>query len=91
MTMRQPKSATAAERLTWKEICVRYPDQWVVLVDLDYIDKNGEFRSAVVFGHGPGRKETLRQFDPIQAGYSGFAHYYTGAIRAPISFRLLGL
>lgn len=38
--------------MTWKAICARYPDQWVVLVDTDWVDShNFEFRSARVVGH----------------------------------------
>lgn len=42
--------------LTWKQICERYPDQWVALVEMDLDDDTDEFTVA---GHGtiPGRSQ----------------------------------
>lgn len=38
-----------SERLTWKQIQEKYPDQWVGLVDVKYIDDDGiSVESAVV-------------------------------------------
>lgn len=38
-----------AERLTWNQIQEKYPDQWVGLTDVKYIDDNGiSVESAVV-------------------------------------------
>ena len=38
-----------AERLTWKQIQEKYPDQWVGLVDVQYRDNDGiSVESAVV-------------------------------------------
>ena len=37
------------ERMTWKEIQEKYPDQWVGLVDVKYIDDDGiSIESAVI-------------------------------------------
>lgn len=37
------------KRLTWKEIQKKYPDQWVGLVDVKYVDNDGAtVESAVV-------------------------------------------
>ena len=36
-----------SERLTWKEIAEKYPDQWVGLTDVDWEDE-ANVRSAVV-------------------------------------------
>jgi len=37
------------ERLTWKEIQEKYPDQWVGLTDVEYYpDNNATIKSAVV-------------------------------------------
>ena len=37
------------ERLTWKQIQEKYPDQWVGLVDVKYVnDDNATIESAVV-------------------------------------------
>ena len=38
-----------AERMTWKEIQEKYPDQWVGLIDVNYIDDDGiSIESAVI-------------------------------------------
>ena len=37
------------ERMTWKEIQEKYPDRWVGLMDVEYIDDDGiSIESAVV-------------------------------------------
>lgn len=37
------------ERMTWKEIQEKYPDQWVGLVDVEYINNDGvSIETAVV-------------------------------------------
>lgn len=37
------------ERLTWEQIQEKYPDQWVGLVDVEYMDNDGvSVESAVV-------------------------------------------
>ena len=74
---------TATERFTWDEIRSRYPDEWVVLVDIDWIEEDGEFRTAVVLGHGRDRRASLREASPVPRGYCEFAHEFTGAIRIP--------
>ncbi len=84
----QSAAATAAtapcERLTWTEICARHPDEWVLLVDVDWIDRvNYEFRSAVVLSHARGRREVFDRVRPLLPRYPELAHYYTGSIRAP--------
>ena len=72
-----------SEPLTWEEICLRYPDEWVVLVEVDWLnDTDLDFRSARVAGHGKTRKEPLVQARPLQAQYSTMAHLFTGPVRA---------
>ena len=42
-----------SEPLTWDEICARYPEQWVCLVEMQGItDTEFEFSRARVVGHG---------------------------------------
>lgn len=71
------------ERLTWDEIRLRLPDRWVVLVDIEWADEDGEIRTAVVLGEGKGRDETLRRYAPLKAGYREFSHRYTGRVSVP--------
>lgn len=70
------------ERLGWPEICARYPDEWVVLGDIDWIDEDqGEFRTATVLGHGKQRAEAMRAADPQLPAGRDFARLYTGEVR----------
>jgi len=55
--------------LTWSEICARYPDEWVALVEIDWVNENDlDFRSARVAGHGKTRREPLDQARPPGRG-----------------------
>lgn len=54
-----------AERLTWKQIQEKYPDQWVGLVDVKYVDNDGvTVESAVVkYSDKPQGELTRRMLD----------------------------
>ena len=79
-----------SEPMTWREICERHPDEWVVLVEIDWVnDTDFDFRSARVAGHGKTRKEPLDQARPLQARYSSMGHFFTGRVRAPLARLLL--
>lgn len=79
-----PSEPPVSEPLTWAEICARYPNQWVGLVE---VVRNSEValdigRARVVcFGAAPG--EVLRQLRPLRARHEDAAHVFTGRIRAP--------
>ena len=50
------------EMLTWAEICQRYPDQRLCLVEVEYIHPNGlAIRTARVVGHGDTLDKALEQ------------------------------
>lgn len=52
------------ERLSWAEICARYPDQYVYMVDVERSPTDDrEIDTASVVGHGPTRGAA---FDPIR-------------------------
>jgi hypothetical protein len=71
--------------LTWPEICARYPDQWVALVEIDWVNENDlDFRSARVAGHGKTRREPLDQARPLRTRYDEIGHFFTGPIHAPL-------
>lgn len=73
-------SAPAAERLSMMEIKARYPNQWVVLVDVDwYSDSSPDFRTAVVIAAGnDGREVLLRpEADEAMGRYKRIAHLHT--------------
>lgn len=69
------------ELLTWEEICRRYPDQWVALVDMDWDDETDEFTIARVAGYGATRKTP---FDMMRRAGRGdnedVGHFYTGRL-----------
>ena len=45
------------ERLTWKEICARYPDRWAVLVNIGWVnDTDFDFTGADVIATFESRK-----------------------------------
>jgi len=80
-----------SEPLTWQEICARFPDEWVVLVEVDWRDEDDrDFRSARVAGHGKTRREPLVQARAMWSRYGELAHFFTGQIRARSPF-LVGL
>jgi hypothetical protein len=73
-----------SEPMTWKAICERYPDEWVALVEIDWInDTDFEFRSARVASHGKRRKDPMVQAEPLWVRCDEIGHYFTGRARAP--------
>lgn len=53
------------ERLTWEQICERYPEQWVVMVDHDWQPHNiTEFKTARVLAVGNSRAEAKQRARP---------------------------
>ena len=74
-----------AERLTWDEVRRRYPEQWVTLVDIDWVNETDfEFRSAIAVGHAPHPRDAIAQARAAIDRYPGFGCYFTGRIRAPL-------
>jgi hypothetical protein len=75
-----------SEPLTWAEICARYPDEWVCLVETDRIHPDlFDFRTARVVGHGKTRGDPYDQALPWWEHYNLIEHYFTGriAVRPP--------
>lgn len=71
-----------SEPLTWKQICERYPEEWVCLVEIDRPeDNNFAFRTARVVGHGKGRRDPYLQARAFYDQYNHMGHYFTGRIR----------
>jgi hypothetical protein len=89
MDATQPNNPTTCERrdraIAVAEICARYPDQWVCLVDLKMIEFGSpEIRTARVVGHGPTHGAA---FDPnrnLHAKYRGHAVWFTGVCTQPL-------
>ena len=79
-------NATVSEPMSWKEICERYPDEWVALVEIDWVDEpDFDFRSARVAGHGKHRRDPMAHADALWARYDEIGHYFTGRVHSPVS------
>jgi hypothetical protein len=67
--------------LTWAEICARHSDEWVCLVEIDFIHPNNlEFRTARVIGHGKTQSESLDHGTTSFPRYDEIGHFYTGEL-----------
>jgi hypothetical protein len=79
-----------SEPLTWQQICERYPDEWVCLVEIDRPeDNNFAFRTARVVGHGKGRRDPYLQARAFYDQYNHMGHYFTGRARRFFRWALL--
>jgi hypothetical protein len=73
------------EPLPWAEICARFPDQFVCLVEVVPVElRSPEIRTARIVGHGPTRRAA---FDPIRdcrEQYSPWSVRFTGECTKPL-------
>lgn len=70
---------TISEPLTWEQICKRYPDEWVCLVEFDRIDPGRfAFRTARVVGHDRHRRTAVEQSRPWWRAYEEVGQHFTG-------------
>lgn len=77
--------AHVSDRLTWKQICERYPDEWVVLVDTQWVnDTDFEFGTTIVLGHFKSRREASPHIKLAFERYESVGSFWTGKIRGPI-------
>lgn len=85
----QPLEPLVSEPLTWAEIRARYPDQWVCLAEIGWVnDTDFEFTTARVVGHGTS-KGALDQAQPLWDRYQEIGHFFTGKIVPPSPYHLL--
>jgi hypothetical protein len=73
-----------SERLPWADICARYPDQFVCLVDVVKVEPHSPtIATGRVVGHGPTRREA---FDPIRTDfrYALWTVVFTGKSKKPL-------
>ena len=69
--------------ISWREICVAYPDQWVGLVDLETnSDAAYDVRRARVVSAGTSPWEVLRALRLFRARHTSAQHLFTGTIRS---------
>lgn len=76
---------TADERMSWRQICARFPDEWVVIVEADWVDgHNFEFGTAWVFSHHESRRESSRRLGLACREFAHVGCFFTGQIRGPM-------
>ena len=69
------------EPLTWSQICERFPDQWVCVVEIEWDEpRRFHFWNARVVGHGTTRREPFVRARPWWDHYQQIGHYFTGRI-----------
>ncbi len=72
-----------SDPLTWSQICERYPEQWVCLVEIDdHSDTDVGFRTARVATYGKDPRTPLADTGALRARYDELAHLFTGRPRA---------
>jgi len=77
--------AGISEPLTWTQICDQHPNEWVALVEIDWVNETDfDFRSARVVGHGT-RRQQYEQARAWSSRYTSMGHFYTGRVRAPMT------
>ncbi len=80
-----PFLSVGDQRLSWAEICVRFPDEWVVLVDADWADDhNFEFNTAKVFAHRKQCREATSDLGVACGEFQNVGCFFTGRIRGPV-------
>jgi hypothetical protein len=59
MSAAEKIAPSMAESLAWKEICRRFPDEWVCLVEIQH-EADGSLRSAQLISHHRSAKAALQ-------------------------------
>ncbi len=80
----QQSTVEPTEPLPWAEICARYPDQFVCLVDVVAVElRSPKIATGRVVGNGRTRREA---FDPIRADlrYTDWTVIFTGKSKKPL-------
>jgi hypothetical protein len=73
------------EPLSWAEICIRYPDQYVCLVDIDWAElRSPEIKTAQVVGYGATRRAAFHAMRDLIAKYPWHAVRFTGVCTEPL-------
>lgn len=84
-TNEAPAITGSADRLTWAEICRRFPDRWVVVADTDWVnDTDFDFRSAEVIACHRRRKDASPDVKAVLAQGRPAGCFWTGQIRGPV-------
>jgi hypothetical protein len=78
-------AADNREALTWDEICSRFPNEWVVLVDIGWVSETDfDFTTAAVIAHHQHRRAASPAVKAARARNAEAGCFWTGEIRAPV-------
>ena len=78
-------TAVASERLTWDEICKRFPDEWVVLVETNWEnDTDFDFDTALVLAHHKYRTAASPDVKAAFGHHEEVGCFWTGEVRGPV-------
>jgi hypothetical protein len=73
------------EPMPWAEICARYPDRFVCLVDIVRAEPwSPVIKTARVVGHGPTHDAAFEPIRDLNGRYSRFAIRFTGSCTEPL-------
>ena len=73
-----------SDPMSWNQICEKYPEQWVLLVEMEWLGTSGfEFQTARIIARGKTRDEPLAQARPWRSRFSSFCHFFTGPAGGP--------
>jgi hypothetical protein len=79
MDTADPGTAADHHLQTWAEICARYPEQYVCLVDIEKEEPgNPTIKAACVVGHGATDDEAFEPIRGMSAKFRRFAVRFTG-------------
>ncbi len=67
--------------MTWAEICQRYPESWVCLVEMEWGDpRRLDIRRGRVVGHAKTRRELDEQTRDVRDPDGHVGRYFTGEL-----------
>jgi hypothetical protein len=76
-----------AEKLTWDEIKKRFPDEWVILVNLDRNTDDETVKGGEVFAHSTNKRELLSSTKMALAGQCRAVRFTGQVARGGFLFR----
>lgn len=75
----------ATEPLSWGEICARYPEQFVCLVEIVRVElRSPEIKTACVVGHGRTHDAAFEPIRDFNVRYPRCAVRFTGSCAEPL-------
>ena len=73
-----------SEQLSWREICARYPDQYVCRVDFVDVEPGGPMATARVVGYGPTHDAAFEPIRDLSKEFPLCGIRFTGISRTPL-------